>query len=313
MNRNLFFLFFIFFISLFLSGCSLNKVSNQNNSMTIAVTFYPIYYITKTIVANTSNVVEIIPQNTPIESYRLTPKKLVEIQNAKIYFKEGLGFNQIEGNILNILNKNTIIQTVSKNIKILKLGNLKIGGNKITENFSNSKNSNFGNDPHIWISPKNLILMTRNIENTLITNFPKNKVLYQKNSNKLILKFENLNQQFKTNLSNCSKDIILVNHDAFSYLAKQYNFQTIYISKLNPQRAPTPRELINLEINAKKYSIKYIFYSQFANPGNSMKLANQIGAKILPLYLLLGEKNNFGLIEQLKENLNNLKLALNCK
>jgi zinc transport system substrate-binding protein len=168
-------------------------------------------------------------------------------------------------------------------------------------------------DPHIWLSPKNAKLMVNNIKNGLMAADPKNADVYLANAQKLSQELDELDAEYKTGLAACAKDVVLVNHNAFSYLARDYGFEIITIHGLEPEAEPTPGQLQELIEEAKEHDIKYVFYEELVDPRVAQTIANEVGAQTLELNPLESGSSGDNYVALMQENLENLQLALECE
>lgn len=279
-----------------ISGCTSKTLAEQTNksNLTIGATFYPFYQITKDIAADKAEVVSLVPNGVEPHDYDPTPGDLVKFSNAKGFVTIGLEFGQIETKLLTAVNDISVIDS-KKDIVLIN-------------------NSGGKPDPHIWLSPKNMEQVAKNIADGLKKADPKNTLEYDKNTQLEIQKQNQLDQEYSQGLANCKNRIILTSHSAFAYLANDYNFTQIGISGLEPDTEPTPGQLKELVDTAKKYKIKYIFYEELVDPKISNVIANEVGAQTMQLNPIEGTKNvsdNYFTI--MRRNLANLRLAMECE
>ena len=155
--------------------------------------------------------------------------------------------------------------------------------------------------------------MTNNIKNGLVAVDPENANFYLDNAAKLSVELDNLGQDFKKGLSQCSKNVVLVNHNAFSYLARDYGFELITIHGLEPEVEPTPGQLQELIDKAKEHKIKYVFYEELVDPRVAQTIANEVGAEVLELSPLEGGNPSDTYVSLMHQNLDNLRIALECE
>ncbi len=168
-------------------------------------------------------------------------------------------------------------------------------------------------DPHFWISPTNVIIVTDNITSALIEADPENKEYYLKNAEEYKKKIMALHNEFEKGLSACEKSEIITTHAAFAYLANDYGFEQIPILGLSPDSEPTPSQIVKLIEEASYHGIKHIFYEELVDPRVAQTIASEVGAEVLVLNNIEGSKDDKGYIELMTQNLNNLKIALECK
>ena len=173
-------------------------------------------------------------------------------------------------------------------------------------------------DPHFWIDPVMYKKMASIVEQAFELKDPENAILYATNLKVLDAKLDALDHEYRVGLSHCAKKDIVTSHSAFAYLAKEYGLNQVSIAGLSPDAEPSPKQLVDIATFAKKNDVKYIFFESLVSPRLADTIANEIGAKTLVLNPLEGltpadvatGKDYFSVM---RENLGNLRIALNCK
>ena len=85
----------------------------------------------------------------------------------------------------------------------------------------------------IWLDPKNVITMSQEICDTLSDLDPSNKEYYKENLATFTEQLNNLDNEFKTQLSNVSNKKIVVSHEAYSYLCSAYGLEQTSIDGIS--------------------------------------------------------------------------------
>jgi zinc transport system substrate-binding protein len=147
---------------------------------------------------------------------------------------------------------------------------------------------------------------------------PDNKNYFQTNADTLKTKLDNLNNEYKQGLANCTEKNIITSHAAFGYLATTYGLNQVPISGLSPDAEPSPQQLVNIVKFAKANNVKYIFFESLVSPKLANTIATEVGAKTLVLNPIeglsdeqLARGDNY--FQEMQNNLSNLKIALQCK
>jgi zinc transport system substrate-binding protein len=305
---------------LLFAGCSTAQTQPVNENPTIITTFYPIEEITKFVTQDTVNVKLLIPKGAEPHSFEPTTKQIVEISKADVFITmEGM-FETIENKIIDT-NKNIKIIESTHDIELIKL----------TENDEHSKEEHleeeteeYNNeeleeghddhrdfDPHVWLSIQNMKIMTEEITEQLIELYPQNKELYNTNKQKYLNKLENLENKFQTQLSTCSKNVILVNHKSFGYLAHEYGFEQISASGFNPESEPSPKTIQDIINQAKEHNLSVIYSEGQMDKKVANLLATEINGQVLELNPILTTETDY--FELMENNLKKLKIGLDCK
>ena len=130
----------------------------------------------------------------------------------------------------------------------------------------------------------------------------------------LIEQLKLLDAEFKEGLAECRKRIVLVNHNAFAYLAMDYEFDVISISGLEPEAEPTPQQLAELVDRARENDIKYVFYEKLVDPKVARTIAKEVNAETLELNPLEGSSDpSDNYLSLMRQNLENLRKAMECQ
>ena len=277
----------------------------SNSKIQVATSFYPLEFLVHEIGKDLINVQNITPAGTEVHEYEPTQQQIIDISKSDLLLLNGAGLESWSKKITEINPSPKNILDLSKTFQLTELDE---EGQKIQ-------------DPHIWLSPKNYIRMTQ----LLTTNLQKSQnqdtqAKIKTNSQALIQKLENLERDYRSQLSpiNCTKTKFLTNHDAFNYLAKDYNLEVISINGLSPESEPTTQELAKLASIVKFENIKYIMTETTSSPKLAITLASQADIKTLELNPLEGLtkediESGKNYITEMTSNLKNLAIALECK
>lgn len=141
-------------------------------------------------------------------------------------------------------------------------------------------------DPHLWLSPKNAISQAKVIAEKLSEIDPSNKDYYMDNFKKIEDELEALIAEYKEKFDGCENKNFLVNHKAFSYLAKDFSLNQIALTSLTSTEETDAKTLKDASLKAKELNIKTIFYEMGSSDKNAKTLADEIGADTKPLNTL---------------------------
>jgi len=300
-------------IALLVSGCAAPSSgtkaveANTYNKILVAATFYPLYDLTKSIVGDKGEVYSIVPAGVEPHDYEPRPSDLKKLNLADAFVTLGLEFAELEQDLVDTGNPGVKVISASKRISLLQSiqeGVVEKGDKLVTT----------GLDSHIWLSPKNAQQMVLNIMTELANIDSANAEYYLNEGQKLVEGLKSLDQEFTIGLVSCQKNVILVNHNAFTYLGRDYGFDIISIQGLEPEVEPTPQQLVRLIEEAEEHDLKYIFYEELVDPRIAQTIAKEVDAQVLELNPLEGTADNSATyISQMKKNLKNLKIALGCE
>jgi zinc transport system substrate-binding protein len=134
-----------------------------------------------------------------------------------------------------------------------------------------------GKDPHVWLSPANMILMTRQVTGLLTEIDPTNTAAYEGDSARYVAELTALDSSMSASLTSCETTTFVTNHQAFGYLADRYGLSQLAISGLSPEDEPSAQELEQVAAEATEAGVTAIFVEENLNPALAETLANELG------------------------------------
>lgn len=297
---------FALLLLVFLSFIPLNA-KEPSQKPTIAASTFSLYDIAKNIASDTAETFMILPFGVDAHSYEPTPKDMVKISRSNLVLYSGAGLEPwIEGFEF----KNKAVN-ISLHVKLRE-----VGEDQDEHNHDDHQHGRV--DPHYWQSPQNMILATERITEELIALFPKNRELYSKNRDSYIAMLKNLDEDYKKELSTCQLDTIIVNHNAFSYLANRYGFHTEALSGLSPESEPSAKNMIKLIEFIKEHKVETIFFEKFANEKTIKSIAKEAKVSydvLQPLGNITADeaKEKLSYEDIMRRNLQKISKALKCR
>jgi len=294
-------LFFVLVIVVLLNFSQ--KGTRNSSKLNVVTSFYPLYFFTSEIAGDKATVLNITPAGAEPHEYEPTAREMALIENSNLLVLNGGGLEVWGENIKSNINKNKT--------KIVDAGDGLMEKTLLEENRSVT-------DPHIWLSPVLASQMVDNIESGLSEVDPNNYSYYKENAENLKTKLNTLDEEFKNGLVSCESKDIITSHSAFAYLAFTYGLNQISIAGLSSEEEPSSKEMAKIAEFAKANNVKYIFFESLISPKLSLTIAREIGAQTLllnPIEGLTEDEINSGkdYFSEMRNNLTNLKIALQCK
>ncbi|KTD86997.1 metal ABC transporter solute-binding protein, Zn/Mn family [Paenibacillus etheri] len=292
----------------------------------VVTTFYPIYEFTREIGGDDINAINLLPVG--VEPHDWTPRSqdIVNTSKAQLFLYNGAGLEGWVPNFLKGLDSSSKVEAVevSKGIDLIMTDEddgHDHGGSSEEDHHEDDAdhNSHSGDslhtDPHTWVSPKSAIIMARNIKDSLLSVDPEHKDGYEERYNKLAERLQALDSKFEQELTKLPNHEIVVSHQAFSYLARDYGLDQHAIMGLSPDAEPRGQDLVNLAKLVKDEGIKYIFFEELVSDKLAKTLAAEAGVSTMVLNPVEGltaeqEKNGDNYFTLMEKNLQNLIMAL---
>lgn len=326
-------------VLLVLSACGKSTGGGiVEGKVNVITSFYPIYEFAKEIGGEEANVINLLP--TGVEPHDWTPRSqdILNTSKAQLFLYNGAGLEGWVPNFLKGLSADATVKAVevSQGIKLIEAtgddghghGHAHDHEEDGAENEHNhadedhdanheseGETDSHAVDPHTWVSPKSAMIMAENIKNSYIEADPAHQKLYESRYEELVSKLQALDGKFTEQLASLPKKEIVVSHQAFGYLCRDYGLTQHAIMGLSPEAEPRAQDLIALAKMVKEEDIRYIFFEELVSDKLAKTLAAEAGVETLVLNPVEGLTKNqeqagdnyFTLMEK---NLQNLMLAL---
>ncbi len=253
---------FRFFISLIIVLVFSNVSFAADKKLNIVVSIPPQKYLLDRIGADKVEVTVMVKPGQSPETYDPTPKQLVMVSKANIYFRIDIPFEEHWMDV--IVSQNNSILIVDACAALSK---------------SNSGCGSGIHDPHVWTNPNNIKLIAKQIESALIQEDPGSASYYQSNSRLLMEDLEKLDTDIRFMLKERKTDYFVVSHDSLSYYADHYGLKQLALESAGRQRGP--RGLAELVTIAKQRGIDTLFIQRQHPTGIAYTLAEELNAKVV--------------------------------
>jgi zinc transport system substrate-binding protein len=173
-------------------------------------------------------------------------------------------------------------------------------------------------DPHIWLDPILVKQQVNVIRDGLMEADPQNKEYYEENARIYNNEMDALDMKIGSALSSCQKDTIVPFHNAFSYLGERYDIHIMALSGMAPDSEASAAEIAEFVDFVKDNDIKVIFSEELVDPRLAEVIAGEANAQVLlfsPLEALTPDEaaKNVSYIDKMEDNLDSLKVALECQ
>ena len=147
---------------------------------------------------------------------------------------------------------------------------------------------------------------------------PDNKENYEENARIYNDKLDALDMKIGSALSSCQKDTIVPYHNAFTYLGERYDIHIMALGGMAPDSEASAAEIAEFVDFVKDNDIKVIFSEELVDPRLAEVIAEEANAQVMlfsPLEALTKEEagTNVSYIDKMEDNLDSLKVALECQ
>jgi len=170
-------------------------------------------------------------------------------------------------------------------------------------------------DPHVWLSPANMITMAQTINTALDKAHPELATTLTANTNKLIADLKSLSDAYTTGLATCQRKDFVTSHAAFAYLARDYNLTQIPIAGIDATEEPTAARIAEVQKLAKQSGVTTIFFETLVSPAVAKSIAGDLGLKsavLDPIEGITSTSAGTNYLEVMQSNLKALQEANGC-
>ena len=316
------------------------KSVEKKEGLKVYASVYPMYDFAKKIAGDKLDVEMLMPQGTEPHGWEPDTDTIKNLENADMLIYNGAGLEDWTDKVIDSLsNKNLKVVEASEGVELIKSSHDHEEEEHDHEAAEENKNHNHeavennhnheaheedheheGHhhgpmDPHVWISPKNAKIEMENIKNALVELDKENADYYESNYEKYAKMLDELDAKYSEKLSALPNKTIVVSHEAYGYLCKDYGLNQLGIKGVNAETEPDAKKMAEIINYVKENKITTIFTEELIDPKVSKIIADETGCvvKVLsPIEGLSEEqiKNKEDYFSIMEENLENLVGAL---
>lgn len=235
--------------------------------ISLLVSVPPLQYLAEQVGGEAVTVESIVPPGHNPVNYDPTPKQLQRFANADIYIRSGMPFEQAWMPRLKALNPGMLIVDARNNLPVISAA----------EHVHSAVTQDL--DPHVWTSPLNAIVISRNILHTLLKVAPQHEQLFRLNQQQLQQHLEKLHHSIEEQLRPFVGDTFLVFHPAWGYFAKTYGLQQVAIEYQGKE--PGPKQLVSVIETARQQQIAFLLVQQQFSGNTAKVVAAELGVELI--------------------------------
>ena len=276
----------------------------------IMVSLFPQYDIIRQIAQDKVDVELFLPAGSEPHSYEPSASTLMKIVEADLFVYSSDELEPwvkrlVEGNA----SESLIVLDASNGITLLEADHGHEGEDEDEEELAF--------DPHYWLDPQNMIIMSESIRDALIEIDPENEAFYIENANSYIASLKELDSNWQDLFDRAQlNQIIYGGHFAFGYLSHRFGLEILSpYSGYAPDAEPSAQALAGLMDVLAEKEINVIFYEELIDPRVARIIAEQAKVKIEVLHgahNLNAEEMQAGwtYVSIMEDNIEKLKEAL---
>ncbi len=276
--RNYFFAFSM--VALMLIAVGTASAQAKKPVLRVAVSIPPMQEWVNRLAGDRVVVTLIMPPGSSPHAFEPSPRQLVELGKAQVWFSIGVDFEySLKPKVRSMYPKLEIVD-VTKNVQFRTLRPQE----QEEEHKADEENIDpalTNRDQHTWLGYSQAKAEIAVIRDTLMVLDPEGASLYKANYETYMKEIDIVFDSLKTKLAPLSGSKVFVYHPAFGYFLD--TFDIVQVAVELGGKEPTQKDLVALVDLAKKEKAKVIFTQAQFSENAAKAVAGAIGAVVIPI------------------------------
>ncbi len=297
-------------ITILLSACTAQGTPQadgdkniQEDKLLVYTSFYPMYDFARQVGGDRIELVNLVQSGGDPHNWEPEPTDIVGLEKADLFIYNGAGMETWVDKVLaSLQNKDLVVVDTSAGIDLIAADH-----SHGEEDDHDEEGESI--DPHIWLSLRNAKKQAETIMKALTQVDPDNEEYYQENFNRFAAELDKLDAEYTAAMQKVTNKTLVVSHEAFAYLCKDYGLTQMAVEGLTPDSEPDAARMVEIIEFCKQNNVKTIFFEEQA----SSKVADTISkAAGVSVSVLTAEqsKNGDDYLAFMRTNLQNLTEGL---
>ena len=285
-----------------LAGCG-NK-QEESSAVTVMATFYPVYVLAENVLEGVEGV-ELISMTPPstgcLHDYQLLTRDIKALSAAKALLCNGAGMESFLGDVKEQY-PDLMLVNCSRGVALLR---------EEEEHGEHEDHDHGEYNAHIWLSPRNAVIMVENIRAAMAQLLPEKQEQIDRNAAAYTKRLSDLDAELSAAIGALPRKTIVTFHEAFPYFAEAYGLQVAAVVALEPDEPLSPRMLAEVVEKVKAAGNPPLFSEPQYESAALQAVAQETGARVYELDpLVTGDGALTAYEDTLRKNLRVLQEAL---
>lgn len=227
-------------------------------------TFTVLADMAQNVAGDVAEVVSITKPGAEIHGYQPTPRDLLRAQDADLILWNGLNlelwFEQFLANL-----RDVPAVTLTEGINPVSIGSGSYAGKP---------------NPHAWMSLENALIYVDNIRDAFVSHDPDNAETYRANAETYKAEITETIAPLRAAIQQvpASQRWLVSCEGAFSYLARDFGLQELYLWPMNADQTGTPQQVRKVIDGVRANDIPAVFCESTVNNDPAKQVARETGA-----------------------------------
>ena len=238
--------------------------ADAKDKITVVTTFTILKDMAENVAGDAATVVSVTKPNAEIHNYQPTPKDIGRTRKADLVLWNGLNLELWFEKFLQRL-KGVPSVILSEGVEPISIGDGPYDGKP---------------NPHAWMSPSVALVYVDNIEAALISIDPDNADVYRANAKAYKAKISATIEPLRDILKDipAERRWLVTSEGAFSYLAREFDLQELYLWPINADSQGTPQQVKKVIDTVRANDIPVIFSESTVSAKPAQQVARETGA-----------------------------------
>lgn len=299
-----------------LSACA-QPVQNDRtagNTLMVSASFYPAAFLAQSIGGEHVRVVQLTPPGIEPHDFEPSARDIAGVEASALFIYNGAGVDAWADRVHeNIASKQIAVVRLSEHATLMAAVE-----DEHDEHAEDPGHDTSKLDPHSWLDPMQLSAAIPAVRDALSKASPAHAKDFEANAARLKQELSALTDEMQQGLSQCTHRIIVVSHNAFRYMARRFDFESVAIAGLSPDQEPSPSQMADIVDTIRSKGITHVFFETLASPKIAQTIADEANAQTLVLNPVEGvtreeEQQGEDYLSLMRKNLQNLRIAMACK
>ncbi len=242
----------------------------DKEKITVFASIAPVAFVVREIGGDLLDVHTLIPPGRDPHTFSPTPRQLVALSQAQIYFTVAMTFEK------------EVASRLAASDKMLQIVDCSAGiARRLVNHDQHHQHHAPQGDPHIWLGISPLAQMAKNIADTLSREAPHHQHQFHENLYHFLDRLTQMESEITGLLSPFQGRSFLVFHPSFGYFAD--SFGLVQEAVETEGKSPSPRQLTAIINLARAKDIKVIFIQPQFDKRAANRIAQAIDGEVLTL------------------------------
>lgn len=234
------------------------------DKLKVVTTFTILADMAQNVAGDAATVVSVTKPGAEIHNYKPTPKDIGRTRSADLILWNGLNLERWFEKFLSRL-KDVPSVVLSEGVVPMSINSGPYDGKP---------------NPHAWMSPSDALIYVDNIHSALSDLDPENAAVYAQNASRYKAQITAVAEPLRLRLNSIpeEKRWLVTSEGAFSYLARDFGLNELFLWAINADSQGTPQQVRTVIDTMRNNDIPVIFSESTVSPKPAQQVARETGA-----------------------------------